>query len=361
MRKIPLSKVFLTEEMKQAAIRALESGRYILAEECQAFEKELAAHTGTKEAVLTSSWTSGVFMLFQALGLKEGDEVLVPSHTAFPSIEPIIHWEAKPIFVDVDETYCLAIEELEKKRSDRTVGILPVHLYGHPADLDAVFAFAKKHKLWVVEDCAQAQGARYRGNRVGSMGIAGAFSFFPSKNLTVMGDGGCICTNDPALAEKVRMLRNHGRKEKYSHEFVGYNQRFNEIQAALGRIGLRELDTLNAHRRAIASRYREKLPSSVQCPPEREWAEPVYHMFVIRAPRRDELAKFLRERGVETGMHYPIANHQQPAITSLYANLPALPRTEKLVGEILSLPIHGQLPLEDADHVCELIGEFYGS
>ncbi len=360
MRKIQLSKVFANDEVKQAALRALESGWYILAKECEAFEAELAAHTGTKHAVLCSSWTAGVFMLHQAMGLRPGDEVLVPSHTAFPSIEPMMHWGGKPVFIDIDETYCLDVEQLEAAITPRTVGILPVHLYGHPAHLDRVFEIARKHRLWVIEDCAQAQGAKYNGKTVGSMGIAAGFSFFPSKNLTVMGDGGCICTNDDGIAEKIRKLRNHGRRDKYTNEMIGYNLRFNEIQAAIGRVGLRHLDALNEHRRQVAARYNQRLAGIVQTPPEKPWAKAVYHMYVVRAPRRDELAKFLQQRGIGTGIHYPVANHQQPAITSQFKVLPKLPRTEQAVNEILSLPIYGELALEDVDYVCDCIAEFYG-
>jgi dTDP-4-amino-4,6-dideoxygalactose transaminase len=360
MRKIPLSKVFINDELKGAAVRALESGWYILAKECEQFEKELALHTGTKHAVLCSSWTAGVFMLHRAMGLKPGDEIIVPSHTAFPSIEPMMHWGAKPIFVDIDETYCLDAEQIEAAITPRTVGILPVHLYGHPVNLERVFDIARRHRLWVIEDCAQAQGAKYQGKTVGSMGLAGAFSFFPSKNLTVLGDGGCICTNDDPIAETLRKLRNHGRKDKYRHEMVGYNLRFNELQAAVGRVGLQNLDRLNEHRRRVAAHYHQRLAGIVATPPERPWATAVYHMYVVRTPRRDELARFLQERGVGTGIHYPVANHQQPAVTDLYKDIPRLPKTEKAVGEILSLPIYGELDLEDVDYVCDCIAEFHG-
>lgn len=359
MKKIPLSQVYLDDEIRQAAMRAIDSGSYILTKECEAFEAELAAHTGTKHAVVCANWTAGVTMLHQAMGLKPGDEILVPSHTAFPSIEPMINWGAKPIFIDIDDTYCLDTEQLEAAITPRTVGILPVHLYGHPANLDRVFEIAAKHNLWVVEDCAQAQGAKWKGKTVGSNAIAGAFSFFPSKNLTCLGDGGCITTDDDAIAEKIRMLRNHGRKDKFTHEIVGYNLRFNEIQAAAGRVGLRHLDRLNAHRRVVAARYAERLSCVVQTPIVKDYAEPVYHMYVIRAERRDELATFLKNKGIATGIHYPVANHQQPAITNLYNDIPALPRTEEAVKNILSLPIFGELPLEDVDTVCDSILEFY--
>lgn len=359
MQKIPLSKSLVNNEIKQAALRALESGWYILAKECEAFEAELANYIGTKHAILSSSLTAGMFLLHLAMGLRPDDEVLVPSHTAFAGIEPMIHCGTKPVFVDVDKTYCLDTEQLEKAITPRTVGIMPVHLYGHPANMDRVFEIAQKHHLWVVEDCAQSQGARYKGKMTGSMGVASGFSFFPSKNLTVLGDGGCICTNDDKIADKIRMLRNHGRKEKYTHEMIGFNLRFNEIQAAVGRVALRHLDALNQNRRKIAAFYNERLRGIVDTPPEMPWATAVYHMYVIRVKRRDDLAKFLRQRGIDTGIHYPVPNHKQPAITQKYSDLPRLPKTEQIVDEILSLPIHGELSIEDAKTICDAIAEFY--
>ncbi len=360
MKKLPLSRVFVNDEVREAGMRAVNSGWYILGEECEAFETELAAYVGTKEAVLCSSWTTGALMLHHAMGVCPGDEILVPAHTAFPSIEPMIHRGARPVFIDIDETYCIDVDLLEESMSTRTVGILPVHLYGHPANLDGISLAAKKHGLWVVEDCAQAFGAQYRGQQVGSIAGAGAFSFYPSKNLTVMGDGGCITTNDSALAGKLRMLRNHGERSKYVHEFVGYNFRFNEIQAAIGRVELRNVDKLNEHRRDVAARYNDRLEGTVQIPAERPWARAVYHIYVIRTQRRDELAEFLKGKGIGTGIHYPIGNHQQPAIMKLYSDLPRLPKTEAAVNEILSLPIYGDLAMEDVDYVCDAVLEFFG-
>ncbi|GBE10861.1 dTDP-3-amino-3,6-dideoxy-alpha-D-galactopyranose transaminase [bacterium BMS3Bbin12] len=361
MNKIPLSRVFLNDEIREAAMQAVNSGSYILGPECRAFEEELARYVGMEHCVLSSSWTAAVMLLHQAMGVSEGDEIIIPSHTAFPSVEPLIHCGAKPVFVDVDESYCLDPDAVEAAVTPRTVGILPVHLYGHPADMDRLMAIAERHKLWVMEDCAQAHGARYRGRRVGSIGTASAFSFYPSKNLTVMGDGGCIMTNDAQVAEKVRMLRNHGRKSKFTHEIVGYNLRFNEIQAAIGRVMLRHLDTLNAHRREVAALYDERLAGLVETPREQPWAESVYHMYVIRSRDRDALGAWLKEQGIATGIHYPVANHRQPAITGRYTDLPRLPRTEALVEEILSLPIYGELPLTDVDRVCGKIAEYRGS
>jgi perosamine synthetase len=360
MRRIPLSQPFINAEIRAAVLGVLDSGRFILGPQCQEFERELAGFARRKHAVLTSSWTAGVHLLHLAMGLRPGDEVIVPSHTAFPSIEPMLHCGAKPAFVDIDDTYCIDPELIEAAITPRTVGIIPVHLYGHSADLDPMMEVAQRHNLWVIEDCAQAHGALYKGCPVGSIGTAAAFSFYPSKNLSVPGDGGCICTDDDAIAERLRMLRDHGRRSKYTHEVAGFNLRFNEIQAAAGRVGIRHLAELNAHRRAAADRYRARLDGVVGLPPQRPWAEPVYHMFVIRSPHRDELASFLKDRGVETGIHYPIPNHLQPAITSRFRNLPALPRTGQAAGEILSLPIDGGIALDDVDYVSDCIAEFVG-
>jgi dTDP-4-amino-4,6-dideoxygalactose transaminase len=360
VRRIPLSKPFVNDEIRQAVLGVIDSGRFILGPQCQEFERELAQLCRRQHAVLSSSWTAAVYLLHLAMNLRPGDEVIVPSHTAFPSIEPMLHCGAKPVFVDIDDTYCIDPDLVEAGITPRTVGILPVHLYGHPADLDRIGEIARRHNLWVIEDCAQAHGALYKGRPVGSLGTAAAFSFYPSKNLTVLGDGGCVLTDDDAIAQRIRMLRDHGRRSKYTHEVAGFNLRFNEIQAAAGRVGLRHLEELNAGRRAAAARYRQRLAGVVGLPGEREWASAVYHMFVIRHARRDDLAKFLKERGVETGIHYPIPNHQQPAITSRFRNIPGLPRTEQAVGEILSLPIHGLLSPQEADYVSDCIIEFAG-
>jgi dTDP-4-amino-4,6-dideoxygalactose transaminase len=264
------------------------------------------------------------------------------------------------VFADIDDTFVMDLDHVESLISPRTVGIIGVHLYGHPIDNDRLVAIARKRNLWVIEDCAQAQGAKYKDKTVGSMGDFGAFSFYPSKNLTVLGDGGCVTSNKTDYAERLRMLRNHGRQGKYDHEFAGYNVRFNEINAAIGRVMLKHLDAFNAQRRKIAARYHERLKGIVQTPLTREWATPVFHMYVIRAERRDELQKFLKEKNVETGVHYPKPNHLQPAVAGLFPYLPKLPKTEQTVKEILSLPIHGEMSLEVADKVSDAVAAFYG-
>src|SRR5256886_3868484 len=333
MSKIPLSRVYQSETIDRRILEVVRGGNFILGPECKAFEKELAEYFGVKHVVLSSSWTAAVHLLHLAQGLKSGDEILVPSLTAFPSIEPMIHAGAKPVFCDIDDTYTIDPEDARKKITKRTVGILPVHLYGRPANLDAIIKLAQERGLWVIEDCAQSHGAKWRGKRCGSFTEHAAFSFYPSKNLTVYGDGGAIATGDDEIARKVSMLRNHGRKDKYLHEKVGFNLRFNEIQAAVGREQLKVLDDLNAGRRRAAEWYRRELSDvkGLTLPPDDRdgITETVYHMFVIRLANnetRETLAKALKEQGIETGVHYPVPNHQQPAIEELYGKLPALPK-----------------------------------
>jgi dTDP-4-amino-4,6-dideoxygalactose transaminase len=275
---------------------------------------------------------------------------------------------ARPIFVDIDETFTMDpqhIGDILKNRASRKgvkkiKGILPVHLYGHSADMDPVLDLAKRYGLFVLEDCCQAHGARFKGKRVGSMGIAGCFSFYPSKNLTVFGDGGILTTSDEGIASTCRMLRDHGRKEKYEHEMVGYNLRFNEIQGAIGRLQLKRLDGFNESRRRIALWYNDGLKGLPVITPQAEgWAEAVYHLYVIQTENRDRLAAFLREKGVQTGIHYPIPCHLQPAVRNALGPQPKLERTEKVVDKILSLPIYPEVEKEKVDFVCTTIGEFF--
>src|SRR6476646_4026287 len=314
--KIPLSRVYQSETIDRRILEVVKGGNYILGPESKAFEKELAEYFGVKHVVLSSSWTAAVNLLHLAQWLKAGDEILVPSLTAFPSIEPMIHAGAKPVFCDIDDTYTIDPADARQRITKRTVGILPVHLYGRPVDLDAIQALAREHGLWVIEDCAQSHGAKWKGKRAGSFTEHAAFSFYPSKNLTVYGDGGAIATGDPEIAALVKKLRNHGRKDKYLHEIVGYNLRFNEINAAVGREQLKVLDELNAGRRRAAEWYRRELGGvkGVALPPNDDSGvtESVYHMFVIRLDNhdtRESLARALKEQGIETGVHYPVPNH----------------------------------------------------
>ncbi|MBI1847679.1 MAG: DegT/DnrJ/EryC1/StrS family aminotransferase [Candidatus Rokubacteria bacterium] len=355
---IPLSRPPVDDEMKQAVLAAMDARQYILGPNCREFETELARYTGTKHAVLTSSATAGLWMTFKALGVKPGDEVLVPAHTAFPTIEAICFAEGTPVFVDADDWYTMDPKDAAAKITSRTVGVVPVHLYGQPVDMNAVQALAEEHRLWLLEDCAQAQGAAWQGRRVGSMGRVGVYSFYPSKNLPVMGDGGCVVTNDDEVAARCRRLRDHGRLNKDLHAEVGFNLRFNELQAAAARVLLRRLDAMNDRRRAHAARYArglEGLPLAL--PSERPHARHVYHLYVVATPRRDALAAFLKERGVQTGIHYPVPSHRQPAVERFAP--PVLERTEKLVREILTLPISADHTEAEIDEVIGAVKEFF--
>jgi dTDP-4-amino-4,6-dideoxygalactose transaminase len=366
--KIPLSRVYQSEAIDRRVLDVVHSGNYILGPESKAFEKELAAYFGVKHVVLSSSWTAAVHLLHIAQGLKPGDEVLVPSLTAFPSIEPMIHVGAKPVFCDIDDSYTIDPEDARRRITSRTVGILPVHLYGRPANIDAMQKLAADHGLWVIEDCAQSHGAKWKGKRAGSFTQHAAFSFYPSKNLTVFGDGGAIATSDDAIAARIIKLRNHGRQDKYLHEEVGFNLRFNEIQAAVGREQLKVLDELNANRRRAAGWYRRELAGvkGVVLPPDDQpgQTESVYHMFVIRLDSndvRESLARALKEQGIETGVHYPVPNHRQPAISKKYGSLPALPKTEDYVQRILSLPMFPALTEEEVVRVAGAVRTFLRS
>jgi len=355
---IPLSRPPVDDEIKQAVLAAVESRRYILGPQCQAFEAELARYVGTRHAILTNSATAGLWLGLRALGVKAGDEVLVPSHTAFPTIEAICFAEATPVFVDADAFYTLDAADAAARVTPRTVGVVPVHLYGQPADLGAVRELASRFGLWVLEDCAQAHGAEWKGTKVGGFGRAGVFSFYPSKNLTVMGDGGCVVTDDDEIAARSRRLRDHGRLNKDVHAEIGFNLRFNDIQAAIGRVLLRRLDAMNDARRALAARYATGLAGlPLELPRERPGARHVYHLYVVRTPRRDALAGHLKAHGVQTGIHYPVPAHRQPAVERF--SPPALPRTERLVEEILTLPISAGHTPEEIDRVVTAVREFF--
>ncbi len=355
---VPLSRPPIDDEIKAAVLAAIDSRQYILGPECRAFEAEFARYNGARHAVLTSSATAALWLALKALGVKPGDEVLVPSHTAFPTIEAVCFAGASPVFVDVDDTYTMDVKDAAARASARTVGVLPVHLYGHPADLDAIRDLCAGLGVWLLEDCAQAHGATWRGARVGGFGRAGCFSFYPSKNLTVMGDGGLLVTDDDDIAARCRQLRDHGRLNKDVHAEVGFNLRFNDIQAAVGRVLLRRLDAMNDRRRTLAERYRAGLVGlPLGLPTESALARHVYHLYVVRTDRRDALAEFLKARGIATGVHYPVPSHRQPAVAEL--GPPSLPRTERLVGEILSLPMSAGHTEAEVDEVIAAVRAFF--
>lgn len=335
-------------EIETALLRVAAGGRYLLGPELAAFERRFAEYCGNAHCVALGSGLDALRLVLRALGVGEGDEVIVPSHTFVATWLAVSATGATPVPVEPGDpgrpgpgAFLLDTDQLEAARTARTKAVMPVHLYGHPVDLDAVVAFAKRHGLFVVEDAAQAHGARYRGRRVGS-GHAAAFSFYPGKNLGALGDGGAVVTSDAELADRLRLLRNYGSREKYRHEEQGANSRLDELQAAVLSVKLPYLDSWNTRRREIAARYSEALAGlpGVTVPEVAAWAEPVWHQYVLRSPHRDRLRQRLAEAGVETLVHYPVAVHESGA----YAHTgprPAggLPRAERLAGEVLSLPI----------------------
>ena len=281
IRKIEMAPPYRDEEGAEALRRVYFSGHYLNGPELKAFEKEFAEFMGAKHAVAVNSCTSAEQLALLALGVGEGDEVLVPSHTAFPTIEPIIHVGASPIFVDIDDTYTINPEDLESKITDKSKAVIPVHLYGHPANMERIQDICMENDLYLIEDCAQAHNAEYNRQKVGIFGDAACYSFFPSKNMTGGSDGGLVLTNDDAVARQVRMLRNHGREGRYDHELVGFNMRMSDMTAALLRLQLKHLDQFTEARRNAAELYMKNLEGlPLVLPREAANARHVYHLFV---------------------------------------------------------------------------------
>jgi perosamine synthetase len=357
---IPLVKVYMDDDIKKAVLEVLDSGWYILHEKTREFEKKFAEFCGVRNAVCVSSGTAGIFLSLLALDIKHGDEVIVPSFSFISTATPIIEVGAKPVFVDVDtKTYTVDSEKIREAVTKRTKAIMPVHLYGHPANMDPILEIAEDNDLYVIEDACQAHGAEYKGKKVGGIGNVACFSFYPSKNMTVCGDGGAVVTNNEDIAETVRKLRDHGRRDKYVFELKGYNLRFNEIQAAIGIKQLEKLPKWIDARRNIARMYDQALEGLVITPIEEPWAKHVYHVYVIRTKKREELKGFLSRYGISTLVHYPIPIHKQPAITSVLGAQPTLKNTEKFADEVLSIPMYPMLTDREVKYVSEKITKFF--
>jgi dTDP-4-amino-4,6-dideoxygalactose transaminase len=350
----------LRGELDAAVARVLASGWFILGPEVEAFERELAAALGARDAVAVGNGTDALFLALRALGVGPGDEVVTsPLSAAFTGLA-VQQAGARPVFADVDPaTLNVDPRAVEAALTPRTRAIVPVHLYGHPADMDPILALARERGVAVLEDACQAHGALYKGRPVGTLegerGI-GALSFYPTKNLGALGDGGAILVNDAAVASRLRQLRNGGQSEKYRHELPGVNSRLDEIQAAFLRVGLRHLPAWTERRRALAELYARGLDGSGVVPlREQPYARAVHHLFVVRHPRRDALARALRERGVGTLVHYPIPLHRQPVFAPLGGKPGDLPVAEKAAGEILSLPLFPELRDEQVLSVVEAV------
>lgn len=335
----------LKAEIDEAVSRSLNSGWYILGPEVEAFESAYAEYCGAKYAIGVANGLDALHLALRAMDIGPGDEVIVPSNTYIATWLAVSQCGATPVPVEpVDATYNINPGLIEAAITPRTKAIIPVHLYGQPADMDEILAIAGKHGLRVLEDGAQAHGARYKGKRLGGHGDAVAWSFYPGKNLGALGDGGAITTNDPALAGRLKMLRNYGSKVKYVNEEMGYNSRLDPIQATVLSVKLRYLDEWNGRRKAIAALYLERLQATgLKLPQVPDWADPVWHLFVIRHPQRDALAKHLNQAGIGTLIHYPIPPHKQQAYASAGFDPHAFPLANRMADEVLSLPIGPQL------------------
>jgi len=346
----------IQQEISEAVERVCDSGWFVLGDEVAAFEREFSRYVGAKYGIGVNSGSDALFLALKALGIDENSEVITVSHTFVSTVDSVVRCGAKPVFVDVEpDTYCIDTAKIEEKITERTKAILPVHLYGHPAHVDQVLEIAKQYSLAVVEDACQAHGAEYNRKKVGSLGDAGCFSFYPVKNIGAYGDGGMVTTNDRSLAERVRALRNYGQSEKYHHDLIGINSRLDELQAAVLRVKLPRLDEWNERRRRLAQLYKEILEQTdVVLPTERTYANHVYHLFVIRLAARDNCQRFLRKSGIQTQIHYPIPVHKQKAYAA-FEDVKDLSVAQTICGEILSLPLYPSLTDEEVAYVGGVI------
>ncbi len=349
----------LGDEIREAIDRVLVSGSYILGPEVEAFEAEYARYCGASFAVGVGNGLDALHLALLAMGVGAGDEVIVPSNTYIATWLAVTQCGAIPVPVEpLEETCNLDPSLIEAAITPRTRVILPVHLYGQPADIDSIVAIARAHGLRVLEDGAQAHGARYKGRRVGADGDAVAWSFYPGKNLGAIGDAGAVTTNDAGIADRIRVLRNYGSRRKYVNEVRGFNSRLDPLQAAVLRVKLRHLDRWNDRRKVVACRYIEGLAdTSLTLPRVPGWADPAWHLFVVRSPRRDVLERSLTDAGIGTMIHYPVPPHKQEAYADSGFTMESFPIASRMADELLSLPIGPELSDEDCRTVVATVSE----
>jgi len=348
---------YLASEINESIHRVMTRGWFILGPEVEAFEQAFAGYHGVKHAVGVANGTDAIEIALLAGGISPGDEVITVAHTAVATVCAIERTGARPVLVDIDpQTYTMDLNAASAAITSRTRAIVPVHLYGHPAQITAIAALAENHGLLLIEDCAQAHGARFGGSLVGTYGHLAAFSFYPTKNLGACGDGGAIITNDNHYSDKARRLRNYGQVTRYVHVERGVNSRLDEIQAAILSVKLKYLDQMNQNRRDLAAEYDRHL-QGVALP----WVHPeayhVYHLYVIRHPKRDLLAETLKSQGIGTLIHYPIPNHLQEGYSDLGYAIGSLPVTERVAKEILSMPMYYGLKPEDIRMVADRLAD----
>jgi dTDP-4-amino-4,6-dideoxygalactose transaminase len=348
----------LAPELERVIREMCRESDWILGRDLESFEREFAEYCEAEYAVGTDSGLSAIELILRASGIGPGNEVITAANTFIATALAISHAGATPVLVDVDpQTDTIDPDALERAVTARTKAVLPVHLYGHPADMDAIASIAERHEMLVIEDACQAHGARYRGARAGSLGHAAAFSFYPAKNLGAFGDGGAVVTNAPEIAEAVRVLRDYGQRGKYDHVVKGYNRRLDTVQAALLRPKLRHLDEWNERRRRHAAAYTELLAGTVETPQARDHVEAVWHLYVIRTENRDALRAALAERGIQTGIHYPVPIHLQEAYADLQHGPGSFPVTELRAARGLSLPLYPELEPAMIEHVAQAVCE----
>lgn len=347
------------EEYEAAALRALNSGWYILGKEMEAFEKEFAVHMGAKHCVALNSGTDALILAVRAIGLHSGDEVICPAGTYIASVIGITENGATPVFVDMDEYMEMDVDAIEEKITDRTKAILPVHLYGQCSRMDKVMEIAKKHNLVVIEDCAQCHGSTFNGKMSGTIGDIGCFSFYPTKPLGALGDAGAIVTDDDAIAEKVRLLRNYGSRIKYHNEINGVNSRMDEVQAAVLKVGLRYMDAGNLERRHLAEMYIRSIQNpKLIIPPVYKEVFHVYHLFPVLVEDRDGFQAYLKKNGVNTQVHYPIPPYVAECYKDWGYAWSDFPNAERYAKHEVSLPIYAGMPEEEVCYVIDVINHY---
>ncbi len=349
----------IKKDIDAAIQEVIDKGNFILGDNVKELEKEIASYVGAKHAIGVASGSDALILALRALDIGEDDEVITTPYTFFATAGAIANVGAKPVFVDIDEqTFNIDPNKIQKAITKRTKAIIPVHLYGNPCDMDKILEIAHKHKLYIIEDAAQALGARYKGKMIGSLGHIGIFSFFPSKNLGCYGDGGMVVTSDDKIAERVRQLRVHGAKQKYIHQEVGINSRLDELQAAILRVKLRKLEEWTEQKRQIAALYNKLLKDIVETPLEQEDGKHVYHLYTIKTAKRDALAEYLKSKGIAVGIYYPLSLHLQEAFKHLKYRKGSIPISEKMTQEVLSLPSFPELTVDEVTFICNKIKEF---
>jgi dTDP-4-amino-4,6-dideoxygalactose transaminase len=353
--------MYVDDEIKKVVMDVLESGWYVKGENAKKLEEEFAKFCNAKYAISVSSGTSALLLALMAIDIQSNDEVIVPSATFVATVNPLILLGGVPIFADIDyRTNTIDPEEIKKLITPKTRALMPVHLYGHPANMEAIEEIAQAHNLMIIEDACQAHGAEAYGHSIGTIGDITCFSFFPSKNMTVAGEGGIVTTNDPELAEKMQMIRNHGRSDKHTSTNLGLNLRLSEIHSAIGRAQLKHLPDWVEARRKNANHYSQLLKENenIEVPKEMSWAKHAYYVYVIKTKRRHELAQFLKSKNIGTGVHYPTPVHKQPYILDRFPEV-TLKNTEEWADSVLSLPLDPTLSFKEIEYVVSEISNFF--